>query len=183
MMTKGRAIVTEFSVTPAGGLVALDLWHGADHAQAAAALGIALPGPGQALDAGPGTVLRVGPRRWWLDGCALSAEVPAALGVATALGGGWNRVRLTGDGWRDLVMQSGLIDAEHGAFGPGTVAVTPLAHVRCVVHVRAAAECDIFVPRSYTEHCLSLWRGLGWRETAQVSAANGAENGGTAHPS
>eukprot|EP01037_Dinobryon_pediforme_P004490 gene4490-4536_t len=115
-------------------------------------------------------VLRVAPRRWWLDGAGFPATVPATTGVVTAVGGAWNRVRLSGSGWRDLLMQSGLIDAENPAFGPGTVAVTPLCHVRCAVHVRATTQCDVFVPRSYTEHCLSLWRGLGWHEVAPESA-------------
>ena len=165
-MHKGRAIVTEMTVGPVGELLALDLWNADDAATVASALGVALPGPGQA----EGAVLRVGPRRWWLVGTNFDrAGLAAALngtGVVSAVAGGWVHVQLSGVGWRDLIMQSGLIDAEDAGFGPGTVAVTPLSHSRCVVHVRAATQCDVFVPASYADHCLSAWRAMGAKAVA-----------------
>jgi len=75
-------------------------------------------------------------------------------------------VSLSGARWRDLVMDSGLIDAEDPAFAAGTVAVTVLCHARCVLHVRAATLCDIYVPASYAQHCLSSWREMGWQDVA-----------------
>lgn len=169
MIRKGRAIVTEMIVGPAGPLFALDLWDVADDAAASAVLG-ALPGPGRGEIGAAGAVLRLGPRRWWLDGAGFAPDAIASAlqgtGVVTAVDGGWVRVRLAGAGWRALVMESGLIDAEDPGFGPGTVAVTPLCHARCVLHVRTATQCDVFVPASYADHCLSQWRASGWQQVA-----------------
>lgn len=163
MMRKGHAIVTEFFVSPAKALFALDLWDASDVAAGAIVLpGIVLPGPGRALVGAGGTVLRVGPRRWWLDGAGLVGAV-AGRGVVTEIGGGWARVRLVGD-WRDLVMQSGLFDAEAPGFDPGAVAVTPLCHAPCVLHVRAQTCCEVFVAASHAAHCLAHWRELGWQQ-------------------
>jgi len=160
MMRKGRAIVTEFFVSPAKALFALDLWDAADIVPG----DIVLPGPGRALLGAGGAVLRVGPRRWWLDGAGLFAdEALAGRGVLTEIGGGWARVRLVGD-WRDLVMQSGLFDAEAPAFDPGAVAVTPLCHAPCVLHVRAQTWCEVFIAASHVAHCLAHWRELGWQQ-------------------
>jgi heterotetrameric sarcosine oxidase gamma subunit len=157
-------------VSPVGALLALDLWDVTDDSAAALALGMPLPEPGRSATGGAGTILRVGPRRWWLDGAGFApAAIAMALngsGVVTPVAGGLVRVQLSGTRWRDLVMESGLIDAEHPAFGPGTVVVTPLAHARCVVHVRAAALCEVYVPASYADHCLSAWRGMGWHQVA-----------------
>jgi heterotetrameric sarcosine oxidase gamma subunit len=155
--------VTEFSVRAAPQLLALDLWSVTD-----ARLGdIALPGPGRVLQAEGGAVLRVGPRRWWLDGEGFAAaDVTSALGergAVTPVGGGWNRVTLQGD-WRDLVMQSGMFDAENRTFAAGSVAVTPLCHAPCVVRPIGDAQCDVLVAASYTAHCLGHWRHLGWQQ-------------------
>jgi sarcosine oxidase gamma subunit len=140
-------------VGPAGALYALDLWDDAAPG---------LPGPGRSQDG----VLRVGPRRWWIDGTM--PPDPGDRGVITAIGGGWTRVTLIGATWRDLIMHAGLIDAEHPDFGPGSVAVTTLSHADCVIHVRGPAQCEVFVPSSLAEHCLGHWRALGWH---QVTAA------------
>ena len=148
-------------VSPAAMLFALDVW---DADQAAATLGLPLPGPGLGETGAAGAVLRVGPRRWWFDG--VQAPVPGDAGVVTPIAGGWVRVQLSGAGWRDLVMASGLIDAEQAGFGAGTVAVAALCHARCVLHVRATALCEVFVPASYAEPCLSAWRTLGWQQVA-----------------
>jgi sarcosine oxidase gamma subunit len=157
-------------VGPAAGLLALDLWDAREDAAAAAALGLALPGPGQAAAGAAGYVLRAGPRRWWLDGAGFDAEaLTTALdgtGVVTPNAGGWVRVALHGAPWCELIMQSGLIDAEDPGFAPGHVAVTVLCHARCLVHVRAPLHCDIFVPASYAGHCLAHWRALGWHQIA-----------------
>jgi heterotetrameric sarcosine oxidase gamma subunit len=157
-------------VGPAGALLALDLWNAADQAAAARALGGALPGPGLGAMVAAGDVLRVGPRRWWLNGAGFDAGALAGAlegtGALTPIAGGWLRVALKGPQWRDLIMQSGLIDAEAPEFGPGCVAVTVLCHARCVVHVHDGAACTIYVPASYAAHCLSHWRALGWRQVA-----------------
>jgi heterotetrameric sarcosine oxidase gamma subunit len=175
MIPKGRAIVTEMIVSPAGALLALDLWDAADDAAATAALGLTLPGPGRAETGAAGAVLRLGPRRWWLDGAgfAQDAIAPAlnGTGAVTAVDGGWVRVRLAGAGWRALMMESGLIDAEDPGFDPGSVAVTHLCHARCVIHVRAATRCEVFVPASYADHCLAQWRASGWQQASGVTGA------------
>jgi sarcosine oxidase gamma subunit len=157
-------------VGPAGALWALDLWDAGDLAPVSHALGFVLPGPGRAETAAGGAVLRLGARRWWLDGAEFApddlATALGGAGVITPIAGGWVRVQLVGAGWRDLLMESGLIDAEDPGFDTGSVAVTPLCHARCVLHVRAPLRCDVFVPASYAEHCLATWRGLGWHHIA-----------------
>lgn len=164
MIPKGRSIVTELTVSPAGALLALDLWDAADTPAASQALGLDLPGPGRAHVGTAGTIMRLGPRRWCLDGAGFAlAPALGGCGVVTAIGGGWTRVQLHGAGWRDLVMECGLIDAENPEFGPGSVAASLLCHVRCVIHVREPAQCDVFVPSSYADHCLAQWLGMGWQ--------------------
>lgn len=160
-MPKGRAIVTEMTVSPASGLHLLELWHGIDPAQAAATLGLPLPAPGRAEAFAGGHVLRLAPRRWWIDGAA--PEVPADLGAQTPMGGGWTRVAMAGPDWRDVMMHSGLIDVETPAFGPGSVVITPLCHVRSVLHCLDADTVHIHVPASTRDHCLAMWRDLGAR--------------------
>lgn len=170
MMPKGRATVTEMMVSPSGALLALDLWNADETSVASAALGLALPGPGRAETGLMGTAMRLGPRRWWLDGNGFSAAtLSAALqgtGIVTPVEGGWTRVQLAGAGWRELVMESGLIDAEHPAFGPGAVTISLLCHARCVIHVPGPNRCEVFVPASYSDHCLSQWREMGWQQVA-----------------
>jgi heterotetrameric sarcosine oxidase gamma subunit len=160
--------MTDLIVGPAHALLSLDLWDAADHAAAAVAVGAQLPGAGRAQAGAAGTVLRVGPRRWWLHGAAFSGdEIAQGLndsGTVTAVAGGWVHVQLTGPAWRDLVMECGLIDAQSPDFGPGSVAVTLLSHARCVLHVVDSARCDVFVPASYAHHCLAQWRDLGWQQ-------------------
>jgi len=152
--------VTEFMVSPAATLFALDLWDVSEPVPG----DLALPGPGRSAIGAGGAVLRVGPKCWWLNGAAFATtNIAAAQGVVTAIGGGWVRVCLVGD-WRDLVMQSGLIDAEDPAFGPGSVAVTPLCHAPCVLHVRSQTACEVFVAASYAGHCLAHWRDIGWKQ-------------------
>jgi len=157
-------------VSPAGALLALDLWDADNDLAAAQALGMALPEPGRSAAGALGTVLRVGPRRWWLDGAGFA---PGAIvsglngtGVVTPVGGGLVRVQLSGARWREVIMASGLIDAEDPGVGPGSVAITALHHARSVLHVRAAALCDVYLPASYAEHCLSAWRDMGWQQVA-----------------
>ena len=154
-------------VGAAGALFSLDVWEAGE---SAAAFGIALPEAGRSATVAAGTVLRIGPRRWWLDGSGFAPDFLAKAlhgsGVVTPVGGGWVRVGLSGAGWRDLIMTSGLIDAEDPNFGPGSVAVTPLHHARCVIHVRAASLCEVFVPASYADHCVSAWRDMGWQHIA-----------------
>jgi len=163
MISKGRVIETDMVISPAHTLLSLDMWD----ARGAKLGDIVLPAAGRAVTAAGGTILRVGPKRWWLDGAGfVASDVVAALegrGVVTPNAGGWRRVRLTGD-WRDLIMQSGLFDAEDPAFGPGSVAMTTLCHAPCVVHVLAEDTCQVFVPASYAGHVLAHWQHLGWQQ-------------------
>ncbi len=162
--------MSEMTVSPAGALLALDVWNPADGPAVSAALGLTLPGPGRAESGLAGAALRLGPRRWWLDGAGFVLSALAGtlqgLGTVTPVEGGWTRVSLAGAGWRDLIMESGMIDAESAAFGPGSVAISLLCHARCVIHVCAANRCEVFVPASYTDHCLTQWRATGWQHIA-----------------
>ena len=76
MMRKGRAIVTEFFVSPAKALFALDLWDAADIVPG----DIVLPGPGRALLGAGGAVLRLGAhgREILLEAAILLGEIQLA---------------------------------------------------------------------------------------------------------
>lgn len=151
--------MTDHTATRVGTMLALDLWDAGDAALLDSVLGLTLPTAVQAAIGAAGTALRVGPRRWWLDGAGFdAAAIAAALGdrgVVTANGGAWVRTTLTGPDWRDRLAGGALIDAE--ALTPGQVMVTLLFHARAVVHARGADACDVYVPASYAAHCLGHW--------------------------
>lgn len=144
--------MTEPVCVPAGPVAVLDLFDPAQD------VGLILPGPGAAASDARGTVLRVGPRRWWLLGPGFADYVPpAGAGAVTPVGGGLARIDLTGADWRARLMELALFDAEAPGFGPGAVAATMIAHADAVVHVVAAEVCSVYVPASLADHCCAHW--------------------------
>ena len=150
--------MTDVTIEPLGRapLHVLELWG--DPAAAARhlakALGHDLPQAGRA----EGAVLRLSSTTWLVDGDV--AALRTALGddgALTAVGGGVVRVRLSGPGWRSLLMEGGLFNAESTAFGPDSVATTLIEHVTMTLRVESEAACLAYVPASHAEDLLHFW--------------------------
>ena len=135
----------------------LELWG--DPAPAAKrlakALGHGLPTSGRA----EGTVLRLSPTTWMVAGDV--AALKAALGdggALTPVGGGYERLRLSGPKWRSLLMEGGLFDAESPAFGTDSVVTTLIEHVTVTLRVESDAACLAYVPASHAADLLHFWQ-------------------------
>jgi heterotetrameric sarcosine oxidase gamma subunit len=87
-------------------------------------------------------------------------------GALTAIGGGVVRVRLSGAGWRALLMEGGVFDAEDPSFAPGCSAATIIDHVNVRLHVVADDACIAYVPASYSADLLHFWNVAGQTLTA-----------------
>lgn len=134
----------------------LELWGDPKPAAAriAKTLGHPLPQAGRA----EGNVLRLSPTTWLVEGdCAALGKALGEYGALVAVGGGLTRVRFSGAGWRALVMEGGLFDAESPAFAPGCVATTLIEHVSVTLRVESEAACLAYVPASHGEDLLHFW--------------------------
>ena len=163
MIRKGRATVTDLSITmmPPAPLHALEIWSQpqAVAARFEAATGFALPSMGRAAGNDSLHLIRYEPAVWLVEGNA--EPLPALLGAdgaLTAIGGAIVRIRLAGDGWRALLMESGMFDAESPAFAPGCSAATMIDHVGVRLHVISADVCIAYVPASYSRDLLHFWQ-------------------------
>lgn len=142
-----------------GPLYQLELWGDPRPTakRLAKALGHDLPPAGRAA----GALMRTGPTTW------LVAADPAPLakavgdgGSLTPVGGGLVQVRLSGPGWRSLLMEGGLFDAEDRAFGVDCVATTLIEHVTVTLRVETERACLALIPASHAEDLLHFWRGI-----------------------
>lgn len=155
--------MTDVSVTPlpAAPLHALEIWSNA-HAVAKrfkAATGFALPAMGRSGGTDALCLIRYEPTVWLVEGDA--ADLPEVLGdngAITAIGGGIVRVRLSGHGWRSLLMEGGVFDAETPAFAPGCSAATIIDHVNVRLHVVSDEACDAYVPASFSAGLVHFWK-------------------------
>ena len=146
---------------PAASLHALDIWSNpAEVAQRfAATTGFGLPPAGHASGSDALRLIRFEPTVWLVEGDA--SALPAVLGedgALTAIGGGIVRVRLSGPGWRSLLMEGGVFDAETPGFAPGCSAATIIDHVNVRIHVETAEACIAYVPLSYAADMIHFWR-------------------------
>ena len=145
---------------PAAPLHALEIWSNpADAAQRfEAAMGFALPPSGRACGGDALRLVRFEPTVWLVEGDA--SALPAILaddGALTAIGGGIVRVRLSGPGWRSLLMEGGVFDAETPGFAPGCSAATIIDHVNVRLHVETDDACIAYVPSSYAAGMVQFW--------------------------
>jgi heterotetrameric sarcosine oxidase gamma subunit len=163
MIRQGSAIVTEAAITvlPAAPLHALELWS--DPAGAAArirkACRVELPVLGRCSSKGALRLIRYEPTVWLVEGDP--APLAAALGgdgALTAIGGGIVRVELSGPGWRRLLMEGGVFDAENPAFAPGCSAATVIDHVNVRLLVTGEDSCLAYIPASYSVDLIDFWR-------------------------
>lgn len=162
MTWQGTAIVTDVTITrlPPAPLHVFEIWRNpADVARRfEAAKGFALPGMGRAGGTDQLLFIRYEPTMWLVEGDVTGLETLLADdGAVTAVGGGIVRFRLAGQGWRALLMEGGVFDAEDPAFGPGSSAATIIDHVNVRLHVRSYYVCDAYVPASYSAALQHFW--------------------------
>ena len=154
--------MTEVTITaqPAAPLHALEIWSnpGEVAQRFEAATGFALPPSGRASGSEALRLIRFEPTVWLVEGDA--SALPAVLGedgALTTIGGGVVRVRLSGPGWRSLLMERGVFDAETPDFAPGCSAATIIDHVNLRLHVESADACIAYVPASYAADMIHFW--------------------------
>jgi heterotetrameric sarcosine oxidase gamma subunit len=163
MTRLGSAIVTDVTITllPAAPLNALEIWS--NPASVAkrfkAACGFALPATGRSDGNDKLRLIRYEPTVWLVEGNASALSgILAEDGALTAIGGGIVRIRLSGDGWRTILMEGGVFDAESPCFAAGCSAATIIDHVNVRLHVVDDDSCDAYVPLSYSEALIHFWK-------------------------
>jgi heterotetrameric sarcosine oxidase gamma subunit len=158
-----RATVTELTITPlaAAPLHVLEIWSDPEAVAARFAVvkGFALPAMGQAAGTDGVTLMRFEPTVWLVEGDVAGLDaVLGEDGALTAIGGGIQRVRLSGPGWRTLLMEGGVFDAESAAFAPGCCAATLIDHVGVRLAVESDTACTAYVPVSSAADLIAFWR-------------------------
>jgi heterotetrameric sarcosine oxidase gamma subunit len=154
--------VTDVTITtlPTAPLHALEIWSNASAVakRFAAATGFPLPAMGRSAGSDTLRLIRYEPTVWMVQGNAHA--LPAILsddGALTAIGGGIVRLRLSGKGWRTLLMEGGVFDAENPAFAAGCSAATIIDHVAVRLHVVNEDTCDAYVPLSFSKGLIHFW--------------------------
>ena len=147
--------MTDVTITalPAATLHALEIWSNpaAVVARFEAAAGFRLPPLGKSSGTDTLQLIRYEPTVWLVEGDV--TPLPAILGndgALTAIGGGIVRIRLSGPGWRRLLMEGGVFDAESAAFAPACSAATIIDHVPVRLHVVSNTTCIAYVPLSFS---------------------------------
>jgi sarcosine oxidase gamma subunit len=154
--------VTEATITvlPAAPLHALEIWSNPSQVaqRFEAAFGARLPASGSSLQLADFLLIRYEPTVWLAEGnIGGLAEILGADGSLTAIGGGIVRVRLSGTGWRGLLMEGGVFDAESTDFGAGCSAATLIDHVGVRLYVESDDACLAYVPLSYAHDLIHFW--------------------------
>ncbi len=155
--------MTEVTITvlPSAPLHAMEIWSApAEVAQRfEAATGFALPAMGRSAGNEKQQLIRYEPTVWLVEGNVDDLLVILSDdGALTAIGGGVVRIRLSGAGWRTLLMEGGVFDAENPQFGPDCSASTIIDHVNVRLHVVNEDSCDAYVPLSFSRAILHFWR-------------------------
>jgi heterotetrameric sarcosine oxidase gamma subunit len=150
---------------PAAPLHALEVWSEAPAVakRFEAATGFALPPMGRSAGTDALRLIRYEPTVWLVEGDAsalpdiLGPQILGDDGSLTPIGGGIVRVRLSGRGWRALLMEGGMFDAESPAFTPGSSAATIIDHIAVRLHVVSDDACDVYVPASFSAGLMHFW--------------------------
>ena len=155
--------MTDVTITtlPAAPLHALEIWSNpaAVAERFKAATGFTLPVMGRSGGSDALRLIRYEPTVWLVEGDASAlSNILANDGALTAIGGGIVRVRLSGKGWRTLLMEGGVFDAESPSFATGCSAATIIDHVAVRLHVMDETTCDTYVPLSYTKSMIHFWK-------------------------
>jgi heterotetrameric sarcosine oxidase gamma subunit len=162
MMRQESAIVTNVTITalPPAPLHAFEIWSNpaAVVKRFKEACGFALPAMGRSGGSDALRLIRFEPTVWLVEGDV--SALPGILaddGAITAIGGGIVRMRLAGHGWRTLLMEGGVFDAENANFAAGCSAATIIDHVNVRLHVVDETTCDAYVPLSYSQGLMHFW--------------------------
>ena len=155
--------MTDVTITPlpAAPLHALEIWSDPPGVamRFEAAKGFALPRLGTSGGSEALRLIRFEPTVWLVEGDASGlSTILGDDGALTAIGGGIVRVRLAGPGWRTLLMEGGMFDAEAPAFALGCSAATIIDHVAVRLHVVSDEACDAYVPASFSAGLIHFWR-------------------------
>lgn len=154
--------MTDVTITrlPPVPLHALELWS--NPAKAAArigkAIGLDLPAMHRSAEKYGLRLIRYEPTVWLVEGDV--AALAGALGddgALTAIGGGIERIELSGPGWRRLLMEGGVFNAEAADFAPGGSATTVIDHVNVRLLVTGEESCLAYVPRSFAAAMIEFW--------------------------
>jgi heterotetrameric sarcosine oxidase gamma subunit len=148
---------------PAAPLYALEIWSNAAAVaqRFSKAKGFELPALGRSSGNGITTLIRYEPTVWLIEGDVAGLDtILGEDGAVTAIGGGIARVSLSGAGWRRLLMEGGVFDAENPAFATGCSAATIIDHVNIRLHVTADEECIAYVPASYAHDITAFWKAI-----------------------
>lgn len=166
-MLPGNAIVTDVTLAPITGqtLFRLALWDAAARARIGDGLGTALPGPCRAVDAGDRRLIWLEDEHWLIacavaDAAATSILVEALAGdggMLAEVGAALVGRRVSGAGWRELLMIGGVFDAENPGFGPGSVARTVMHHASLLIDVITDDAVHAYVPASYANEFFGFW--------------------------
>ncbi len=154
--------MTDLSITelPAAPLHVLEIWsdpHGVAK-RFAKKFGASLPPLGSSLQLPSMRLIRYEPTVWLVEGkIGDLAEILGSDGSLTAIGGGLVRVRLSGAGWRSLLMEGGVFDAESTDFAAGCSAATVIDHVNVRLLVESDDACLAYVPLSYAHDMIHFW--------------------------
>lgn len=162
-MWLASAIVTDLSITPLppSPLFALEIWSDAQTVakRIEKAFGFSLPRMGQSAGNDVLRLIRFEPTVWLVEGdVSTLAETIGTDAALTAIGGGILRIRLSGPGWRSLLMEGSVFDAESPEFCPGCSAATLIDHVAVRLHVVNDETCDAYVPASFSGGLMHFWR-------------------------
>ena len=155
--------MTDVTITalPASPLHLLEIWSNPKEVanRFEAATGFALPRMGRSAGTSALRAIRYEPTAWVIEGdIGAIATVLAEDGALTAIGGGITRVRLSGPGWRVLLMEGGVFGAESLAFAPECSAATIIDHVNVRLHVVSHDSCDAYVPASFSAGLIHFWQ-------------------------
>ena len=148
------------SALPAAPLHVLEIWS--NPAEVArrfeGVTGFALPPAGRSQSSDALRLIRFEPTVWLVEGDASALpDILGENGALTAIGGGIVRVRLSGPGWRSLLMESGVFDAEKPDFATGCSAATIIDQVNVRLHVESADACIAYIPLSYAADMIHFW--------------------------
>ena len=154
--------MTDIAITqlPAAPLNVLEIWSNplAVTKRFAKAYGASLPPQGSSLQLPSMQLIRYEPTVWLVEGeIGELAEILGFDGSLTAIGGGLVRVRLRGAGWRSLLMEGGVFDAESKDFAPGCSAATVIDDVNVRLLVESDDACLAYVPLSYADDMIHFW--------------------------
>jgi heterotetrameric sarcosine oxidase gamma subunit len=166
--SKGKFKMVDLTISQrsAAPLHAFEIWSNAAAVakRFEAATGFALPPMGRSGGTDALRLIRYEPTVWLVEGDASALpDILAEDGSLTPIGGGIVRVRLSGEGWRTLLMEGGVFDAESPTFTPGSSAATIIDHVAVRLHVVSDDACDVYVPASFSAGLVHFW------EQAQAS--------------